>query len=208
MPPLERSLAKVAEALGVSRSLTGRWSANWNWVARSDAWDGEQDRLKLMAQAQEIIKMSERQARQAMTAQQVLSMPMQAFLKRLAAARESGNVVTIAEAELTTLSSEELIGWVMRSIGPLAQMIEIERLIRGEPTDITQLRPAIVIDQDAQASGNQLLGVLQVLQEIGVLPTAPLVWDQLTAPESVEVLGNDEVEKKTGVESDESDNVT
>ncbi len=41
----QRSITKVAQKLGKSRELIGRWSSSWNWRARADAWDDETDRL-------------------------------------------------------------------------------------------------------------------------------------------------------------------
>jgi hypothetical protein len=41
----ERSLAKVAKALGKSTTLIEKWSARDHWVMRADSWDVESDRL-------------------------------------------------------------------------------------------------------------------------------------------------------------------
>jgi len=41
----DRSLAKVAQALGKSTTLIERWSAQDSWVQRVGTWDEEQDRI-------------------------------------------------------------------------------------------------------------------------------------------------------------------
>lgn len=40
-----RSITKVAQQLGKSRPLMGRWSRAHAWVMRAQAWDRDQDRL-------------------------------------------------------------------------------------------------------------------------------------------------------------------
>lgn len=52
-PRMERSVRRLAEAIGRSRTIVGRWSSRWNWVARVAAWDAEQDRLVQAANAEE-----------------------------------------------------------------------------------------------------------------------------------------------------------
>lgn len=44
-PPMERSVRRLAETIGRSRAIVGRWSSRWSWVTRVTAWDAEQDRL-------------------------------------------------------------------------------------------------------------------------------------------------------------------
>ena len=55
-----RSIAKVAEKLGKSNQLLGRWSRTWDWVKRAAAWDAEQDRLARIQNTEEIKKMRKR----------------------------------------------------------------------------------------------------------------------------------------------------
>lgn len=47
-----RSVTKVAQELGKSRTLLGRWSRQYTWVMRAAAYDREQDRLFLAEQRQ------------------------------------------------------------------------------------------------------------------------------------------------------------
>jgi hypothetical protein len=41
-----RSIARVAQELGKSETLIGRWSAKHAWVRRADAWDAQAVRLQ------------------------------------------------------------------------------------------------------------------------------------------------------------------
>ncbi len=47
MGPHERSHVKVGRELGKSVTLINRWSSHWSWVKRADAWDAEQERIRL-----------------------------------------------------------------------------------------------------------------------------------------------------------------
>ena len=40
----DRSLTKVEQKYNKNRALIARWSSNWNWVERANAWDDELDR--------------------------------------------------------------------------------------------------------------------------------------------------------------------
>lgn len=45
LEPSARSIRRVAQELGKSATLVGRWSSTCRWVERAEAWDREQDRL-------------------------------------------------------------------------------------------------------------------------------------------------------------------
>jgi hypothetical protein len=51
MPADKRSIREVARRLRKSDSLIERYSSRWNWVARAQIWDREQNRLSFQAQA-------------------------------------------------------------------------------------------------------------------------------------------------------------
>lgn len=40
-----RSVRRVSQQLGKSRTLIGRWCTDYDWVKRCEAWDAEQDRI-------------------------------------------------------------------------------------------------------------------------------------------------------------------
>lgn len=51
-----RSVAKVGQELGKSKTLMDRWSAQYQWVTRAAEWDAEQERIREEARQVEIAK--------------------------------------------------------------------------------------------------------------------------------------------------------
>jgi AraC-like DNA-binding protein len=68
LPPLERSLAKVAQQLGCSPQYVQRLSSRNRWVDRVEAFDIEQDRVEQQQRGRRIQEMRQRQANLAATA--------------------------------------------------------------------------------------------------------------------------------------------
>ena len=64
----ERSLDAVARNLNKSRSLLARWSVDWSWTDRAEAYDRHLSRLRLEAQtralAEEVERWEQRRAEQ------------------------------------------------------------------------------------------------------------------------------------------------
>lgn len=58
----ERSIQKVADALGKTKPNLGVWSRNNHWVERVTAWDAEVDRLNRLQQVKDIKKMRKNHA--------------------------------------------------------------------------------------------------------------------------------------------------
>lgn len=56
MTPSERSCAKVAEAVGKSKSLIEQWCTKYGWVERVAEWDNEQDRIEREIAQKEQVK--------------------------------------------------------------------------------------------------------------------------------------------------------
>ncbi len=63
MGPHARSLQKVGQQLSKSLALMKRWSAQWRWGDRTEAFDHEQDRERRAKLAEEQEKMLERHRR-------------------------------------------------------------------------------------------------------------------------------------------------
>lgn len=59
---LERSLPKAAAEVRKSVRLVHRWSAEWKWRERVEAWDIEQDRIERQRNLVEVRKMRKRHA--------------------------------------------------------------------------------------------------------------------------------------------------
>jgi hypothetical protein len=57
---LTRSLAKAAQAVGKSATLIGTWSVENSWLKRVEAWDRDQDRIRLAAQERGLAKAVEK----------------------------------------------------------------------------------------------------------------------------------------------------
>ena len=58
----DRSLAKVGQKLGKSKTMMEKWSKKFDWVARAEAWDLEEDRLIRVALTKDIGAMRKRHA--------------------------------------------------------------------------------------------------------------------------------------------------
>lgn len=59
---VSRSVARVGQELGKSKSLMDRWSGNWHWVHRANEWDAAQDEIHRSEQEQERRDMLRRHA--------------------------------------------------------------------------------------------------------------------------------------------------
>ena len=125
MPPKERSLRRVAEALGYIRAMQGlrrppvpgrivAWSQRFAWVERAAAWDAEKERLAREAEAEAIKTMRERHAREAVALQE-------RALQRLRDMRPE------------ELSPRDVLAF-------LVEAARLERLSRGEPETVTEER--------------------------------------------------------------------
>lgn len=112
MPPGERSLREVARRLGKSETLISRWSSQYRWVARVQAWDDEVDRKAREAHLRTVKEMRERHARLAVAFQQKVAQRIQMI-------------------DPDELAPQDLARW-------LEIATKLERLSRGEPTEIGQ----------------------------------------------------------------------
>lgn len=65
----KRSQARVGEKLGKSDTLLSRWSAEYDWVKRVQAWDDEADRQSAQKQLKDIANARARQRKQAVKMQ-------------------------------------------------------------------------------------------------------------------------------------------
>lgn len=126
---ITRSLREVAQQLNKSLALIGRWSSQYGWVERAQEYDDEMDRKALLQQEKDRRDMVKRHASQAMMFQQ----------KVLSRMREMN------PAELST---SDLIRWFETSV-------KIERLSRGDATDITELEHGGEVKETHEHNLNQ-----------------------------------------------------
>lgn len=113
---VDRSVRKTAEALSKSRQLIERWSSDWGWVVRVDAWDKEQDRLHQVELAKQRRAMALRHA-------------------RIAAAMQGKIVERLQAIKPAELSVGQLASW-------LQVATTVERLALGEATARTEVSGA------------------------------------------------------------------
>lgn len=110
---IDRSLAKVGEKLGKSDTLISRWSSKNNWVERVQAYDDEMDRKAILENEKKRREMVKRHANAATMFQ----------------AKVVERLNTLKPEEL---SPNDLIKW-------FTEAVKIERLSRGESTDISEV---------------------------------------------------------------------
>jgi hypothetical protein len=82
LPIPERSLQMVSQRLGKNKSLCARWSTQFRWVERANAWDSQQDQIRRTRLAAERDKMLERQLQNCRILSQALMAAPIAFAKR------------------------------------------------------------------------------------------------------------------------------
>ena len=102
-----RSTAKVAQALGKTKTIMDRWSSKHAWVRRCLAWDNEQDRQWREEQTAARKRMAERQAATAAAAQNKIAQ-------------------FIVDLDPTRLTPTEAARWYEVAV-------KVERQARGEP---------------------------------------------------------------------------
>lgn len=122
----ERSVRKVAQELNKSLTIIARWSSQWDWVERAKAYDAEMDRQALIQEEKKRKDMAKRHANLATVFQQKVY--------------ERMNKLKPEE-----LSTSDLIRWFEISV-------KIERLSRGEPTDISSLEHGGEVNQKHEHS--------------------------------------------------------
>lgn len=127
-----RSIRAVAANLSKSASLIKRWSSQHEWVKRVDAWILDEDRKKQRAHAEVIVQMAERHANTAQMAASALTVPVQAFLKRIQEARQTG------EDLFVDMPIDDLYQFAAVAARLFPQLIGAERLSRGASTEITE----------------------------------------------------------------------
>jgi hypothetical protein len=143
LPPRERSLAEVTRRLalesrgsglrvvGTDEPKTptqhtgriGKWSRQFRWVDRAQAWDQLLDQRLRERQLEAISKMAERHAKQAELVLEDLMQPVIAFARAM---RDPNRAVTLETATLA-----ELFKMTAFSALQIPKMQKAERLSRG-----------------------------------------------------------------------------
>jgi len=133
---LGRSLAQVAENLGKSTTIMERWSSQRYWRYRVWMYDIHVDEQTQAEHMEEIHEMRGRHAQQARVFAQALMQPAVALLEKI---RDEPEYF----AQLLQADPQGTLDLVQKYAKVVPDLMKVERMSRGEPTDIHQLDAAI-----------------------------------------------------------------
>jgi hypothetical protein len=128
-----RSLSKVGQELGKSKTLMSRWSVRWGWIERVNLYDADLDRRVRLKFIQAQIDARERHARVAQATLATLASPVGAMLNALRNPTVLERLTRQACASPAGLIA--LLGIVTRCASAIPAIIEVERLSLGMTTD-------------------------------------------------------------------------
>jgi hypothetical protein len=132
-----RSLSKVGQALGKSKTLMSRWSARWEWTGRVASYDADLDRRVRLKFFQAHVEARERHARIAQAALATLTIPVQAMLDAMQDQMALGRLARQARESSDGLLA--LFGAVVRCASAIPAIVKIERLSLGMATDSVEV---------------------------------------------------------------------
>lgn len=157
----KRSQHATARRIGKGRQLVSRWSAEHEWQRRVQAFDRDQDAIRLAEQAQAIKRAARRQSRALESMVMALIAPVEAYLAKL---QEQGGV----RQAYANWTLRELAVAARESARLLPALVQAERLVHGLSTSkgehVVQdparaAAEAAVRDMDRGALDAYLLGV-------------------------------------------------
>lgn len=132
-----RSLSKVGQELGKSRTLMSRWSARWDWTDRVEFYDADLDRRVRLTFLEAQIDARKRHARVAVAALATLTTPVQAMLIALRDPTVLEGLTRQALASSDGLFA--LLGVVVRCASVIPRIVAVERLSLGITTDLIEV---------------------------------------------------------------------
>lgn len=141
----KRSYRQVAREVGVSLQRIMTIAHEWRWQARIKLWIDEVDRIRRESYLKEIQEMAKRHAQHSMDFQRVLTIPVEAILKKI----KSGDM---SYQDFLNLPVSELFDKTLKSAQIFPSIVDIERKSRGEPTE--------VIKQEVQQDSSQEIKVI------------------------------------------------
>jgi len=136
----KRSLAKVSEQISCSTRWLEKLSSKYDWVNRAELFDTHQLQIQYEAMKKEVKDMGKRQASYSLQMITSLMTPAQELLKRLK--NKEGKL------DFGDLSDTELINIVSRCANAFKLLSDVERLARGEPTNIEQMQLKPKVDSN------------------------------------------------------------
>ncbi len=145
----ERSLAKAAALTGKGKRWLEFLSSKFAWQDRIDAWEREQDRIRIRAERQEVERMAKRQAQQSTALANALFQPVIVLSKRLSARTEEDRARLLEDMkELEQMPLSRLIGIINGITNSFNTAIKLERICRGEPSEILRQQEDISIYEE------------------------------------------------------------
>ena len=134
----ERSLEGARATVKKSITLIEGWSARWSWLARCREWDIDQEQALLEANRAEVIKMRMTQASGAALIGRAATGPSRALVQLM---EDDPNVLieAIKDEKGVVMYSRlvELFHLAMDAARIFPLVADVERLARGEPSQIT-----------------------------------------------------------------------
>lgn len=129
----QRSTAAVGRSLGKSKALMDRWSSANNWSLRAASWDEHEDKARQAAKVARAVEMTERHASYAQAMLEALIAPSRIALERMTKEPDAFT------AELAKAGAVKLLALAARAAGVIDNVVEVERVARGLPTDFIQV---------------------------------------------------------------------
>lgn len=123
----ERSLHELATSAGLDPSTVFRWAHAYYWRERVALYDRHLDDVRRKAYAKEIEDMAKRHAALSNAALGALQAPVAELIKRINA----------RSADLENMPARELFQFVRQAAGPIKDLVAVERVARGVPSDAT-----------------------------------------------------------------------
>lgn len=135
MPP-PRSMPKLAKALGRGVSTLWRWSTQWDWVERAEAYTDHLDRLTLEEHEDAIRRRRREENEQMYSLGKTLQVAAHA---RLTGLKDEDGQLVVEPIDPSTLDADEVARWA--DLGT-----KFVRLSMGLPTDFTGVIQVSMLD--------------------------------------------------------------
>lgn len=152
----ERSQVRVAAQVGKNVNLISRWSKRWSWIRRAYEYELLLDRRAREETMREIGAMARRHAQQSQLFQATLTLPATALMQRVQ--RDPGFVERLLDGcedvdasgrrVLNTSRTLDVMETIRKFAEAFPKVAQIERLARGEPTDISEGRGTAATTHD------------------------------------------------------------
>lgn len=167
----QRSIRKaepiIRAAGNGARKTVHQWSSKWGWASRAPAYDAMLDRERVAERVGEVRKMEDRHAQISLAGLSGLAMPLVALGKprKLADGRFQDRI-----EELEGMETGQLLRLAAHTARSMARLVGVERLSRGEATEIVQT-PSAASPVPPVQDETGLLQMLQGLEQAGLLVT-------------------------------------